>query len=116
MKESPTYQATIHIGLKYMDQGLHYSVEEVEEYCKSFSAKNDVCMSFTKTKYIYPYGTETGVIIQFIQFPLNPKKEGVILSYAMELAGLLMNEFNQRMVTVIASDKTYSKELINSIA
>lgn len=105
-----TYRATIHVGLKIRDTGEIHPTEKAFNICQAFVTENPDCVSFTETNYIYKNNFEPGVIIEFIQYPRFPRSEDEIKGRALQLAGILMVELQQFVVTVICPDKTYMLE------
>ncbi len=106
MKKEKTYTATIHVGLKCPSTLKIQPFLKARELCQGFVDAIGECVSFTKTEYIYTYGNEPGVIVQFIQYPRFPKPEEEIKRRAIELARILMTHLNQMKVCVIFPDET----------
>ena len=103
----PTYQATIYCGLRESYGGVIHSTEYAGQICKEYVDSIGLCVTVTKTEFIYNGGREPGVIIGLINYPRFPMKPEVIRLRAITLATLLKDAFNQKRVTVVCTDRTF---------
>lgn len=110
MKIEKTFKATIHLGLKRMDTKRQQNKKLLKIICQNYVDEKKDCISITDREYIYTYGSELGVSIEFIQYPRFPREESVIIERALELAEKLMMEYKQYNCTVITNDNTYLLE------
>lgn len=105
-----TYTATIYCGLKRMSTGDVISFEEVEGIIRNWVDKNDMCVSVTRTDYIYSGNEkEPGVIVGIINYPRFPKfpaSPSNIKFYALELAQTLLKNCHQMQMSIVFPDET----------
>ena len=107
IKEIKTFKATIYLGLKRMDTEEQQNKELLKIICQDFVDDKKDCINIVDREYIYTYGLELGVSIEFIQYPRFPRKESIIVERALELAEKLMISYYQYNCTVITNKKTY---------
>ena len=75
------------------------SHEEVLEFLRSYIT--DFAVSVQRTDYIYPGGSEPGIVVglmNYARFPQDPKQ---LFKHAESLAEALKARFNQRRVSVV---------------
>lgn len=95
-KTLPTYAVTIHIAGNY---------DDAIRVCREVTADVGLCVTITKTIFVYSFGAEEGVIVRLINYPRFPADEGDILNKAKSLAGTLMSRLFQR-TCLISDDQT----------
>lgn len=91
-----THWARIYIA------GPKYKAEEV---CRQF-AECGACINIYETNYIFKYGEQPGVVVEFINYPRFPKEKLDILDQAITLGKLLLSQMNQGSFTIQTPDKT----------
>lgn len=98
MKEmsSPTYQATIYIA---------GSVEQADAAIREYCMKG-LCVSMTKTRFIYTGGAEDGVAVGVINYPRFPKAVDALDAECIELAKFLITKLHQHSATVVTPSTT----------
>ena len=102
-----TYEVDIWIGLcPGYNNAATFPIEKVYEICQEYVEKG-LCVTVTKTKFIYTGGSEAGVCIGLINYPRFPTENREVLYDAKELAVILMKELCQFRCTIITADKTY---------
>lgn len=62
------------------------------------------CVSISDEEYIYKMGTETGLVINLINYPRFPKESWLLLSQALTLGELLIEKLYQGSCTVVDYD------------
>jgi len=111
MIRGKTYEVNIWIGLnpgydiepERMKE--KYPIEKVKSICEKFCEKG-LCVTVTKTQFIYTGGKEDGVCIGLINYPRFPSSNHNVYMNAVELAYILMEELKQFRCTVIDSEET----------
>lgn len=78
---------------------------KAENICREYVEKG-ACVTVTKTNYIFKYGEQSGVIVEFINYPRFPKPNGTIFMMAKELGLKLMYKMNQGSFTVQTPNET----------
>jgi len=109
MIRGKTYEVNIWLGLNpgystELDQMIN-NYEKVESICEKFCEKG-LCVTVTKTRFIYTGGKEDGVCIGLINYPRFPSSNHNVYMDAVELAYILMEELKQFRCTVIDSEET----------
>jgi len=59
------------------------------------------CVSISDEEYIYTMGHETGLVVNMINYPRFPKEPAALLTQALELGRLLIEELYQGSCTVV---------------
>jgi hypothetical protein len=99
----PTYQATIYCGMLGEQE---WTAKDAEDICQRFVNERSLCVTVTKTDFIYNGGREPGFIIGLINYPRFPSNPLVIKERALTLAALLKKRYQQKRVTVVCTDET----------
>ena len=107
MIEVPTYQATIHCGLREDYDGQVHNLDEVRSICQQYVDSIGLCVSVTQTEFIYNGGREPGVSIGLINYPRFPSDVETIQERAIMLALKLKHAFRQNRVSIVCTDKTF---------
>ena len=107
MKQTPTFEAKIFIGLGTPDH--EYLLEQVQDVCQEYVDSVGLCVTVTPTQYVYTGGTERGAIVGLINYPRFPDLLGV-RDKALKLAALLKGRFRQQRVSVMFHDETVMLE------
>jgi hypothetical protein len=85
---------------------------EVKAACQEFVQERGLCVNVQKTFFQYGSdgdgGNENGAVVELIQYPRFPKTEMAITNLALELAEILMERMNQKRVSIVTSDETYT--------
>ncbi len=103
----PTFWANLHVGLRPEFDGEPYSVEFARGFIEPFATEKGLFLSVTKTTYIYPRGSEPGIVIGFIHYPSQQIPNRDLLNNAIQLGKLLMKELRQIRVSIITHEETY---------
>jgi len=110
MKIEPTFEAKISLGFREGYTDISHNIEEVKQICQDYCNRVKLCVTITPTSFIYVDGGEEGCFIGLINYPRFPSTPEDILSEALELAEIFLEEFKQNKVSVICNDKTYMIE------
>jgi len=106
IKKLKSFNVQIWCGLKERNTGVRHNINEVESICQEFVNHIKECVSVSPTDFIYVDGKEKGVVIGFIKYPRFPRSNKKIKKRAIKLAKLLMNYFNQYIVTVTTPNES----------
>lgn len=106
MNVVPTRQVTIFCGLREQYAGRVHSQEDAYEICQEYVDSVGLCVTVTRTEFVYANGREPGIIVGLINYPRFPSTPEIIKEHALELARRLKKAFNQNRVTVICSNET----------
>lgn len=94
--KTSTYWARIYIA---------GDVTEAERICRTF-VMCGLCVNVTPTNYLYTGGSETGVIVELINYPRFPSSPEDIRNQAENLASSLMFGLCQGSYTIMYPDDT----------
>jgi len=103
----PTYITMIYVGLKCGYDGEIISFEDVEKKIQEYVDWLGMCVTVTRTKFIYTDGNEPGIIVGFINYPRFPSDDKTITRNTLTLAQLLLKFCYQMGVTVVTPTTTY---------
>lgn len=104
---APTMELTIWCGLKEGYDGPVHTVEEVEQICREYVADVPMCVTVTRTKFIYPGGEEPGVAIGLINYPRFPVYVAdQLYDKAYPLAEYLKSRLGQKRVSIVTPHDT----------
>jgi len=109
-KIESTFIGQLFIGLKEGYTGPVHTIEEVEQFCRTFCTNLGWCVTVTPTHFCYKNGDEPGVIIGAINYPRFPQVEGEIVGRLEELADQLMFLLKQERCTVVFPKSTIMLE------
>lgn len=110
--KNKTYEVDIWMGLNPgydKPDGFiegHNELVKVRDICQKY-VEGGLCVTLTKTTFVYTGGNEPGVRIGLINYPRFPVENRVVLNHAMKLAEILMDELKQFRCTVMDSEMTY---------
>lgn len=62
------------------------------------------CVTVEPLTFIYTGGTEEGMRIKFINYPRFPSSSKEVTDRAIDMAGLLMKELNQKTAIVLTTE------------
>jgi hypothetical protein len=108
-----TFEAKIYCGLNSTKKNINFDVVYPLNICREYCNKVGLCVTISKTRYIYTGGYERGIVVGLINYPRFPASEDEITKKALELAEMLMDKLGQKRVTVVTSKKTYMLGEIN---
>ena len=80
----------------------HKWMEPIREYVDEVG----LCVTVTKTEYVYTNGIEDGIIVGLINYPRFPSSYLKIKGHALALAKILKKKLNQKRVTVELPNET----------
>lgn len=106
MKTVPTFTATIYVGLEVRATGKRFTTKEALAICQRYCDDVGLCVSVTRTRFVYTKGSEPGVAVGLINYPRFPVPVATIKALALELAGLLREGLRQLRVSVVFPDET----------
>ena len=89
--------------------------KDAVKICRKWCDEVGMCVTVSKTTYVYTNGQEKGVVIGFINYPRFPKAPEEIEKNAGILAELLLKELDQQSYSIQTPDETkwvsYRKEV-----
>jgi hypothetical protein len=115
MKIEPTIYANIYVGLKEGYEGTTYDSDVAYKLCQDYIDEVGLCVTFTKTEYIYTKGNESGLIIGLINYPRFPSDRESIKHHALALSKILLKELRQYRLSIVMDDYTYMLEAENDL-
>ena len=104
-----SYQLTIFVGLKVrVPDGSGETLKHrlIESYCQDYCTDVGLCVTVTKTKYVYKGGKESGVIIGLMNYPRFPTSRRKLRKHAYELALKCLNGARQCRVSIVGPHMT----------
>jgi len=110
MKRVSSYPISIYVGFKNINTGEIGNIENAEKICQRYCDNIGFCVSLTSTKFIYTNGSEPGCIVGLINYPRFPSSKEQLMSHAIKIAHLLMEEYKQFRVSIVAPDETIMLE------
>jgi hypothetical protein len=96
-KECPSYPVSIFMAGQMW---------EAQNICARFCDEIGLCVTLTRTDYIYTNGGEMGFIVGLINYPRFPAEPEQIWQHAEGLAEALRIGLRQDSYTIQAPDKT----------
>jgi len=78
------------------------NVQRAKQLCAEFVEKG-ACVNVVETEYIYKYGMEQGVIVEFINYPRFPKTPDQVIRDAFQLGKMLMRGLHAGSFTIASS-------------
>lgn len=97
-KDVDTYWAEICIAGDY---------QEAKSALRKYTIDNKLCVTLTKTDFIYTGGAEEGVLIRIVNYPRFPKDYHSINVISWDLAKYLMEELSQLTALVVTPHTTH---------
>lgn len=77
------------------------------QVCRAYTFQVGLCVTLTKTEYIYTGGAESGFIVELINYPRFPSNKDKLLEIAEGLAEDLMEANYQMSYTIMTPKKTF---------
>ena len=105
MSAEPT-QTTEEAPSYFVRIWLAGDVADARRTCRSFCMAVGECVTVTATDFIYTGGTESGVIVGFVNYPRYPREPASLWERAKELAEKLRADLNHWSVLIEAPDRT----------
>lgn len=109
MRHEPCFEARIYIGSKVGYTGEDYSVDDVRaaigQYQQTLGPQKATPVRITPTQFVWEDYNEPGWEIAAINYPRAPKSKAVISSFALGLAGHLLEHFRQDRISVVFPDE-----------
>jgi hypothetical protein len=65
------------------------NLESAEQVCREFCLSG-MCVTVTRTNYIYTKGEESGVVVGLLNYPRFPRSDEQIITAAKDLGNMLM--------------------------
>lgn len=75
--------------------------------CREFCMTTPLCVTVTKTEYVYVGGAESGVCVRIMNYPRFPSTMEEIALKADTLAEFLRNKLCQKSYSIEFSDRTF---------
>ena len=95
--EAKSFYANIWIGGSY---------EGAIRACRQYCLDNALCVTVTKTAFVYVGGMEDGACVRLIQYPRFPETESDLRKRALDLAWYLRTALSQRSFSIEYPDTT----------
>lgn len=105
-----TYYAKIYVGRRVGYGKTIHIDEKIMDFIQEYVNKIGLCVTTTKTNYIYKDGNEPGYIVGLINYPRFPKTKEEIKITALDLAEKLLIKMEQNRVSVEFPDETIMLE------
>ena len=80
------------------------NIEDAKRICAEFCFKVGLCVTVTKTEYIYTGGRESGFVVGLVNYPRFPADPGEIAATAKTLAAVLISGLHQHSALVQTPD------------
>jgi len=109
MKSVETHKVEIYVGLRERYSEVHHTYDELLDKCAEF-CETGLCVSVEPIDYIYTGGREKGGRITLINYPRFPATESHLVLTAAKLGVILMTQFNQHRISIVAPAKTFMIE------
>jgi len=106
IKSVDTAEIKIFIGLKDLNTGRTFPYDVAEQEILDYVSKEKMCVTLTKTRFIYVDGKENGIIVGLINYPRFPKSKKALESQALNLALHFKNRFKQKRLSIMHPDRT----------
>lgn len=103
-KTVPTFTATIYVGLKERATGIVW--DESRDKIQAYVDAVGLCVTHTRTEFIYVNGKEPGFIVGLINYPRFPSSPESIKAHALAIAEMLMKACKQMKVSVVMPTET----------
>lgn len=104
IKTVPTFTATIYVGLKERSSGVVW--DESRDKIQAYVNAVGLCVTHTRTEFIYTNGKEPGFIVGLINYPRFPSSQEQIKAHAIAIAEMLLKACKQMKVTVVMPTET----------
>jgi len=78
---------------------------KAEDICRKY-VERGACINIYETNYIYKYGEQTGVVVEFINYPRFPMTTEQLTEMATELGFELLNTMSQGSFTIQTDKET----------
>lgn len=102
----PTFTATIYCGLRPGYSGTAYEPQMARDIIAQYISAHPICVTVTPTEFIYPSGSEPGVIVGLINYPRFPQSPAAIKDHALFLADRLRHGLGQHRVSIVMPNET----------
>ena len=102
----PSYGATIYAGLRPGYVGRSLSYVRAVGIASRYADEVGLCVTVTKTTFVYTKGKEPGVIVGLINYPRYPSEPASIRKHALALAERLQQGLSQNRLSVVFPDET----------
>jgi hypothetical protein len=101
-----TYTATIYVGSRERYDGAETPLDIAEAWLQRYVDREGLCVSVTRTRFIYTNGSEPGLIVGLINYPRFPSRPEFIREQALEIGEHLRALMRQQRVSVVFPDET----------
>ena len=98
-----TYWAKIYVGVG--PRGFRNPSTWINT-CQDYVDSVGLCVTVTRTEYVYTKGIEDGIIVGLINYPRFPSTYDKIRKHALKLARLLKKKLKQKRVSIEFPDET----------
>jgi hypothetical protein len=89
--------------------------EIAQQVCRKYCYEKGLCVNIHPTNYIYTGGEEAGFVVELINYPRFPSKDGELRDMAVELGDLLLRELWQSSYTLMGQDQTEFRSRFSEI-
>lgn len=105
-----TFTAMIYVGTREKYSGEVRSVQMAREWLQKHVTDEPLCVTLTKTEFIYTNGSEPGFVIGLINYPRFPSSREALQDRAQRIAAAMLELFKQGKVSVVYPDSTVMLE------
>lgn len=102
-----TTQISIFVGMRKHYTDIIHTDDEVKDICQKYCDTNGLCVTLTKTEFIYTNGNEPGYIVGLINYPRFPTTDIELVKHAATLALELKSKLEQLRVSIVTPQITF---------
>ncbi len=82
-------------------------IEQAKQILRRECLYDGLCVTIESTLFIYTGGEENGYVVGLLNYPRFPAANELILSRAMKVAQMLLDETYQHSILIVDSEKSY---------
>jgi DNA polymerase elongation subunit (family B) len=93
------------VGTYWVKIFIAGGLNDIEKTCREFCLEG-LCVTVTKTNYVFTMGTEKGAIVELVNYPRFPSTKAELEEKAQKLAFLLLEKTYQGSVLLQTPEDT----------